>query len=265
MTRYERRETGLVQRVVLIGAVALLMAAGAMTLAEAVSVRTFAAADAAPVTIGAAATPIEAEAGVFRTTRAALDDGPVRRVAHPRTLAAFRARRAYPGAPPRIPHGLTADEFRTGACRTCHERGGYSQRFGAYAPVTPHPELADCLQCHTGDDVVIGAWPLDPSPDGVCRQCHDPGADRREPVVDWRPAAWPTLAGSANGPPPIPHDAHFRGNCVACHAGPGAVTEIRTTHAEHADCRQCHLQAGHDVDEFTRPVSLQFRENNDES
>jgi nitrate reductase (cytochrome), electron transfer subunit len=253
MTRHERPENGLAQRILLITALALMMGAGVMTLGDTAARRTSTAADTAPFVIDAAMPPIAAEADVFRTTLDALDAGPARRVAHPRTLTVFRARRAYPGAPPRIPHGLTADEFRTGACRTCHERGGYAPRFGAYAPVSPHPELSDCLQCHTADNVLVGTWPLDASPDGVCRQCHNPGLERTEPALDWRPAAWPALVGSTDGPPPITHDLQLRGNCVACHAGAGAVAEIRTTHAEQADCRQCHLQVGHDAGEFTRP------------
>jgi nitrate reductase cytochrome c-type subunit len=47
-----------------------------------------------------------------------------RRAANPRTIHTYRTRRDYPGAPPRIPHGLTPVEFREGACNTCHESGG---------------------------------------------------------------------------------------------------------------------------------------------
>jgi RNA polymerase sigma factor (sigma-70 family) len=93
--------------------------------------------------------PIPAEADVFRTSRAVLaipPDSEARRPAHPRTLETFRALRAFPGAPPRIPHGLTPKEFQTGDCNTCHQRGGYSQRFGAYVPITPHPDMGACLQ-----------------------------------------------------------------------------------------------------------------------
>ena len=66
---------------------------------------------------------------------------------------------------------------------------------------------------------------------------------RAEASRDWRPMAWPQLARTPPGsaPPPIPHDLQFRGNCLACHAGPAAVAEIRTTHPERADCRQCHV------------------------
>ena len=108
------------------------------------------------------APPVEAiapEAEVFRTRPDMLaiePEGPRDRRAHPRTLKTFRYLRSYPGAPPRIPHGLTPEEFRTGACKTCHERGGYSSRFAAYVPVTPHPELGPCLQCHVGDGGITG-------------------------------------------------------------------------------------------------------------
>jgi len=205
--------------------------------------------------------PIASEAEVFRTHAGVLAIPPTgrrQRDAHPRTLARFRFLRAYPGAPPRIPHGFTADEFRTGACNTCHKRGGYSLRFDAYVPVTPHPDMPACLQCHVGRDEVTGvALPsLDPST--ICRQCHAPGAARwAEALVDWRPMAWPSPTRPAqNGEvPPIIHDLFFRGNCLACHSGPSAVAEIRTTHPDWVDCRQCHVAPDPTVGEFVRPVS----------
>ena len=191
---------------------------------------------------------ISAEAGVFRRTPAdlATDTGGARRVAaHPRTLATYRGLRAYAGAPPRIPHGLTSDEFRTGRCRTCHQRGGYSARFDAYVPVTPHPELADCLSCHLPDASLVGVTLPGANPDDACRQCHRPGA-RQAPGASprWPPATWPGVpqrAEPVGAPPPIPHDLDMRGNCLACHMGPAAVAEIRTTHPERADCRSCHV------------------------
>jgi cytochrome c-type protein NapB len=54
--------------------------------------------------------------------------------------------------------------------------------------------------------------------------------------------------------PPINHDLFFRGNCLACHSGPSAVAEIRTTHPERADCRECHVLPDPAVAEFTRPI-----------
>ena len=211
-----------------------------------------------PVALARAPDPIAAEAGVFRTRLGMLAIDPTRdprRDAHPRTLATYRALRAYPGAPPRIPHGLTPGEFQTGGCRTCHERGGFSQRFGAYVPVTPHPEMGACLQCHVGDAqlMAIPLPGLDPS--ARCRQCHAPGATRWQDSTNWTPASWPQLARVTPGgnPPPIPHPTAMRGNCLACHAPPAGVAGIRMTHPERSDCRQCHVVAGAG-DAFSRPA-----------
>ncbi len=187
------------------------------------------------------------EAALFRTAPGsfAADTGAPRRPdAHPRTLASYRARRAYPGAPPRVPHGLTATELATSRCNACHARGGYSPRFMSYTPVTPHPELAGCTQCHLVDDAVAGvAFPSDEA--GGCRQCHAPAMRTASvALAGWEPAPWPAVRRAAAGdaPPAIPHDLALRGNCLACHMGPGAVEEIRTRHPERADCRACHLE-----------------------
>ena len=210
----------------------------------------------------AASHPIPAEAEVYRAFAGvvAIPPGGAReRSAHPRTLVRYRFLRAYPGAPPRIPHGFTADEFRTGACNTCHERGGYSPRFNAYVPVTPHPDMPACLQCHVGRDEVTGVSLPDLDPSTVCRQCHAPGAARwAEGSIDWRPQPWPDLAPSAGYPevPAMAHDLFFRGNCLACHSGPSAVAEIRTSHPERAGCRQCHVSPDPTVAEFVRPTAV---------
>ena len=206
--------------------------------------------------------PIRAEAQVFRTTPGMLAIEPAthrERSAHPRTLATVRYLRAYPGAPPRIPHPLTADEFRTDGCRTCHERGGFSVRFAAYVPVTPHPERGICLQCHVGVDSLIGAAAPDPNPDARCAQCHGPsgGTPRADARATWPTTVWPKLPRLTpdRDPPPIPHNLQFRENCLTCHAGPGAVAEIRTTHPEWANCRQCHVAVDPAAGTFTRPVT----------
>lgn len=206
--------------------------------------------------------PIAGEAQVFRTRAGmlAIDPGEVpRRDAHPRSLATYRSLRAYAGAPPRIPHGLTPGEFQTGGCKTCHERGGFSQRFGAYVPLTPHPEMGACLQCHVGDAelMAIPLPGLDPS--ARCRQCHAPGATRwRDSSVNWTPLAWPSVTQPTRGrnPPPIPHTLEMRGNCLSCHAAPAGVAEIRTTHPDRANCRQCHLAGAVLTDSFVRPTRV---------
>jgi len=207
------------------------------------------------------ARPIAAEARVFATTPAMLafaPDVPRGRTAHPRNWETYRFLRAYEGAPPRIPHALSAEEFRTGVCRTCHERGGYSLRFAAYVPVTPHPELGMCLQCHVGDDAVMGTASAAADPNARCPLCH--GATGGAPIpaaaATWPTSVWPTLSRPRAGepPPPIPHDLQLRGNCLACHDGPAAVAGLRTTHPERANCRQCHLVADPEAKTYARPV-----------
>jgi cytochrome c-type protein NapB len=204
--------------------------------------------------------PISSEASVFRTSPATLaiwDFRAARRPAKPRTMHLYRTRRAYPGAPPQIPHGLTGLEFRAGSCTTCHQRGGYSPRFGAYVPVTPHPEMGPCLQCHVGVDGITGVTLPTQDPNTVCRQCHDPNAPKANPPAEWATTVWPQLRPVVTGqlPPVIPHDLALRGNCLACHAGPAAVQEIRTTHPERTNCRQCHVAIETDGGRYSRPAS----------
>jgi cytochrome c-type protein NapB len=247
-------------RVLLIAAAVTAMTALIVTLDRAGGDRATPAAPDSVAPVVPPAEPIAAEAQVFqmRAGDLATDPAaPLRRSAHLRTLAMFRALRAYPGAPPRIPHGLTSEEIRTVRCRTCHEHGGYSQRFESYAPVTPHPQLTACLQCHLPDARMVGTALPRSGPDALCRQCHAPASEPLvTPELAWVPASWPeTVTRRRDGaPPPIPHDLASRGNCLACHMGPGAVAEIRTSHPERADCRECHLTAGDDADVFVRPA-----------
>jgi cytochrome c-type protein NapB len=253
----ERHDTSLVRRGAFIGTVVLAMAA---VIAGIDMVAMKGAADTVPPVVSfiPRPEPIPEEAGVFRTRVAELagaGDAERRSTAHPRTLAAFRALRAYPGAPPRVPHGLTAGEFRATQCNTCHERGGFVARFAAYAPVTPHPEQSACLQCHATDAALVGIALPDGSGDAICRQCHDPGSMTAAPGARPATGLWPVLSRTADGlPPSIPHDLQLRGNCLACHMGPAAVAEIRTTHPERSDCRQCHVTLAADEAPFERPA-----------
>lgn len=246
------------QRLVVIATAVLAMGV-VLAAIERTSARRAAEATSVPGVITADADdPIASEAMVFRTRPGMLavePDARRRPDAHPRSFATFRLLRSYPGAPPRVPHGLTATEFRTNRCNTCHERGGFSQRFGAYAPVNPHPEWSECLQCHATNDLLVGLPFPQASPDDACRQCHSGGPARFEETgLDWRPARWPTVGiRTPGGVPAIPHDLQTRGNCLSCHMGPGSVAEIRTTHPERSNCRQCHVTAGAEEGEFIRP------------
>ena len=206
---------------------------------------------------------VRSEAYVFRTSSAMLaisDVNTKRREAHPRSLKTYRTLRAYPGAPPRIPHGLTPQEFRENACRACHERGGFSIRFNAYVPVTPHPEMGACLQCHVGDAKLMAIPLPNTEPSSRCRQCHDPAAPKPAAAASgWQAMPWPAVKQVMPGrlPPPIPHDSPMRVNCLTCHSGPSSMVEIRTSHPERANCRQCHLQGD---PEFQQPDATRNRD-----
>jgi nitrate reductase (cytochrome), electron transfer subunit len=185
--------------------------------------------------VEAAVTPsLPSEAGMYRRAGRQLDYAAMPTEPNrARTLAVFYARRAYPGAPPIIPHAVDDRDTSGRPCLACHARGGWVPRFNAFSPVTPHPELTACRECHVRET----------SP-GVAqatgRQTMTPPALRR--------AAMP------GSPPPIPHDLEMRETCVACHAGPGAVAEIRTSHPERVSCRQCHALGAQPAEVFTRPL-----------
>lgn len=240
----------LLHRLVLIGAAVVAMVAAARAFQRS----TPAADGETDVAIVPATAAITSEAGVFRTRVLSVSAADQRRPdAHPRTLATYHLLRSYPGAPPRVPHGLTATEFRTNRCNTCHERGGYSQRFGAYAPVNPHPEWASCLQCHATNSVLVGVPFPKASGNDACRQCHSGTPARFEEAgLNWKTTEFPAVSQDRFAIPSIPHDLQTRGNCLTCHFGPGAVAEIRASHPERTNCRQCHLVVDPRASTFAR-------------
>jgi cytochrome c-type protein NapB len=245
-------------RYFLIGLAALLMAAAVAVVGQSL---TAGREPARVMPVVAEATPtLPTEAGMYaRVSRAAeyaaMPTEPNRR----RTLSVFSARRAYPGAPPVIPHPVDEREAFGKACLSCHGSGGWAPRFEAYAPVTPHPEMISCRQCHV---------PMTPGGEGRTATLAPSGGEGsvrgigmvrgpeavRGSVSDWQTIAPPPLHGSAmpGSPPPIPHALQMRENCRACHAGPGAVAELRTTHPERVTCRQCHALGAPPAEAFTR-------------
>lgn len=248
--RSEREVSGppLLHRVLLIVAAIIAMLSAARAVQQSVEQPA-----ATRIEVVGAPSVITDEADVFRTRLLSVGAADQRRPdAHPRTLATYRLLRSYPGAPPRVPHGLTAAEFRTNRCNTCHERGGYSQRFGAYAPVNPHPEWTSCLQCHATNATLVGVPFPRASGEEACRQCHaGTPAKFEEAGLNWRSASFP-LVRQSGIVPSIPHDLQTRGNCLTCHFGPGAVAEIRVSHPERTNCRQCHLVIDTSVSLLTR-------------
>ena len=136
-----------------------------------------------------------------------------------RTLSEYYSLRQYPGSPPYIPHPIEAHGKELD-CLTCHASGGWTQTLKSITPVTPHPEQISCMQCHV--------WP---TTDDLFRE------------TDWQSVPPPRLGRSylPGAPLPIPHELQMRGNCIACHVGPGTVATIRVEHPSRGNCRQCHV------------------------
>ena len=180
---------------------------------------------------------IEAEEGVFRRSGYAIEYSkmPID-LKHQRKLSDYYDNRAIYGAPPTIPHEVSSSSIGSGMCLKCHENGGFVKKYNAFAPITPHPEKINCMQCHvevrTNQVFVASSWKSDNAPD----------------------IGNAALEGS---PPIIPHQIQLRENCLSCHAGPSAVAELRTTHPERVNCRQCHVvnnQKIADIGSFVREI-----------
>lgn len=180
--------------------------------------------------------PIKAEAGAFRDLREGqLNVGEAD--ASPHVVIPTRAnrsgRRAYDGAPPFIPHDLAPETERTQDCAPCHTFGGYNPGLRTYSPRSPHPELANCLQCHVR-----------------------PVTSASFVESDWVTPDVPTygVGGTILGAPPaIPHALLMREHCVSCHGGASAAPDIRTDHPERFNCRQCHAAIEGPGQRFSRP------------
>lgn len=163
------------------------------------------------------------EKGVFRRSEHAMDyaNMPIDKN-HQRSLVSYYKNRAFPGAPPTIPHALNNDRNMGGnACLKCHENGGFVSKFEAYAPVTPHPEMVNCRQCHVPENT-----------SSVFKPSNFHKNEAPEAGVN------NALIGS---PPVIPHQLQMRENCLSCHGGASAPAEIRVSHPERINCRQCHV------------------------
>jgi cytochrome c-type protein NapB len=151
-----------------------------------------------------------------------------------RTLSEYYSRRQYPGSPPFIPHKVEEPDLAPIECLTCHARGGWTEELKRNTPLTPHPEQVACRQCHvTVTEAELFA------------------------ENDWMSVAPPRLgrASLPGAPLPIPHELQMRGNCIACHVGPGAVAAIRVEHPSRGNCRQCHVPETN-VEPFKRKANF---------
>lgn len=160
------------------------------------------------------ANALPADRGSFRRNLGAYPEQPQR------TLADYYRRRAYPNAPPVIPHrSFNEKAFGGGSCLACHREGSYTPPLKAWAPITPHPELTSCVSCHVFESEAAAFA-----------------------ITEFRAAAPPQLNRRAmpGSPPAIPHTLEMRSDCLVCHFSGASPKEIRTTHPERTNCRQCH-------------------------
>jgi cytochrome c-type protein NapB len=146
-------------------------------------------------------------------------------------LAARASRRAYDGAPPRIPH--PAPQQGALACLACHAEG--LRVATLVAPAMSHTETAVCVSCHVEDEGAV--------PGGAAALASGPPIDNGfvglEPPVRG-PRAWD------GAPPVIPHPTRMREACASCH---GVLSDgLRTSHPYRQSCTQCHaLSANFDL------------------
>lgn len=202
------------------------------------------------------------------------DDEPV---GNGRRLDDLYAGRAFSGAPPVVPHAVDETDFDGEGCLQCHGEGSFVPRMQAYAPLTPHPAMTACWQCHVAirppDAVAATDKAHDPQADTPppaipheveltrnclgchsipraqaidnCRQCHVATTPDGVSLYDtlnwmpWQPARKPVLLPGA--PPAIPHDMQMRTDCLVCHTGPTTAVELQVSHPERTECQQCHL------------------------
>jgi cytochrome c-type protein NapB len=137
-------------------------------------------------------------------------------------LAARKARRAYDGAPPTIPHEITQ---RGLDCVGCHAEGAVLD--GKVAPRMSHPPYPSCTQCHVPDGARSASEhaPSPPEVESTFEGLASPGRGTR---------AWP------GAPPTIPHATQMRSECTSCH-GPAGQLAFRSPHLTQTACTQCHV------------------------
>lgn len=143
------------------------------------------------------------------------------------TPSAIRAaRRAYSGAPPVIPHPPLG-----ASCIQCHSESGQASPPLGFAPPNPHlktpgiGKYANCRQCH------------------LFRRADAQDFFRTNEFIGFQPAGTKGNRLYSTAPPVIPHQHFMRESCVSCHTGTAARPEIRCTHPDRVNCRQCHVNA----------------------
>ena len=147
-----------------------------------------------------------------------------------KTAAEARAqRRLFDGAPPVIPH---QNFGRRAACRATTASGMAVARRRLLAPPVPHDNVQP---------------PGRLEHESVRRSATSTASVDDEFVPQRRSSGLPQdlrqrqAAARASRPRSFRIQILLRENCQACHTGPAAREEIRTTHPERENCAQCHV------------------------
>ena len=135
------------------------------------------------------------------------------------TLAKRMEHRSFDGAPPVMPHAVSYGNNKS--CTDCHGQGFTMGK--KIARAIPHPDLANCVQCHIeGESEFIGEVDV---------------------VDNLFVGLKPPLEGGRSfhgAPPTMPHPLFMRTNCISCHGSQGYPSLI-TNHPERRNCTQCHM------------------------
>ena len=180
---------------------------------------------------------LESEIGAFKVTNEALGYMNIVDDKNSKLMSEYYSNRAYHGAPPTIPHEVDERNMGENSCLKCHQNGGYVDKYKAYAPIVPHPDMINCRQCHVA---VKTSTVFKESNWEMIRKIKVPYESNNVLVTS---------------PPVIPHQLEMHENCLSCHAGPNVPKEIRVTHPERINCRQCHVinnKETIDIGEFER-------------
>ncbi|MFQ5706520.1 MAG: multiheme c-type cytochrome [bacterium] len=137
--------------------------------------------------------------------------------------------RYYAYAPPFIPHKVVNRQ-----CLDCHENGLVVDGFKA--PVTPHPQLLNCQQCHIRPEESVALF----------KRNTFVGVQEREELQLPQPA----------GPPLIPHRLFMREKCLVCHGDVTRKEVVQTTHPERLNCLQCHVPQNAEVALFRKNTAM---------
>jgi cytochrome c-type protein NapB len=149
-------------------------------------------------------------------------------------LAVRASRRAYDGAPPRIPH--TVPQLGALPCAQCHREG---LRVGPHvAGAMSHGDFQSCLGCHVVENA--------PMPGAENSLASGPPIDNGFVGLE-APTHGPRALG--NSPPVIPHPTRMRERCASCHGSLAAG--LRSTHPWRQSCTQCHASSA-DFDQQPR-------------